>query len=334
MSKAFYFLKSLLQPKYREESIPLSNTKPMTSRRLRRILFQPVEYAAVRLVIFALGFLTVAFALRIGAAIGVAAFSVFRVRRKVAMKNLEVAFPDMDARERIAVARRSYANLGRTFMEFLMLKKIDEAYIEKHVTIREIEHILRALDKGKGLIAMTAHYGNWEIMGAAFGLKGYILDVIATRQKNRSVDRLFNGLRYSRNIGLIFVDEAPKGVLRSLKKGRTVAILGDQEARRGAGVIVDFFNRATSVHQGAALFSLKTGAPIVCVFITRKATGRDHEIVIEAPLEFEPTDDRAEDIRRLTAMYVARLEAWIRKHPDHWFWAHKRWKSSGLYEED
>jgi KDO2-lipid IV(A) lauroyltransferase len=125
---------------------------------------------------------------------------------------------------------------------------------------------------------------------------------------------------------------AVKGVARALREKRAIAMLSDQDARGGTGVVVDFFGQPTSVPEGAALFSIKMGADIICPFIVRKGTGRDHLLIMDAPLEHALTGDRKEDMQRIIQHHATVLEGWIRKHPDHWFWGHMRWKSMGLYD--
>jgi KDO2-lipid IV(A) lauroyltransferase len=212
-----------------------------------------------------------------------------------------------------------------------MMDRIDKAYIDAHVTLHGNEHADAAVEAGKGGLAVTGHFGSWELMAAAYRHQGYPLDLLIGHQKNKKVDDLFNDLRKRQGLGLIPLNMALKGVLRAVKKNRLVALLGDQDARRGAGIDVEFFGRPTSTYPGIALFSVKSGAPILCPFIVRRDAGLDHDVYLEPPLAFTPTGDRDEDVKNLTQLHAAMLEAWIRKHPDHWFWGHKRWKSKGLY---
>ncbi|MBU0755176.1 MAG: lysophospholipid acyltransferase family protein, partial [Planctomycetes bacterium] len=192
-------------------------------------------------------------------------------------------------------------------------------------------HLDKVMDKKKGCLAITGHFGSWELMAAAVCDLGYPVDLLVGRQKNRMVDDLFNRLRSCHGLGLIPLDKALRGVFRSLRDGRMVALLGDQDARRGAGVEVDFFGRPTSTYPGAALFAIKGKSGLICPFIVRKGKSLDHTVFIEPALEFDAGEDREKAIVELTQRHTACLEAWIKKHPDHWFWGHRRWKSQGLY---
>lgn len=309
----------------------MKTKEPFKLRRVKRRVMHPVELAMTRFLCFMVNTLSPGLSVRLGGAVGGLMFSPFRVRRSVCMKNLEIAFPDMPMEERLAVGRRSYANIGRTMTEILMMERIDGPYIDAHVELHGREHVDAVVAAGKGGLAVTGHYGSWELLAAAYSSKGYPLDLLIGHQKNKKVDELFNDLRKRQGLGLIPLNRALKGVLRAVKKNRLVALLGDQDARRGAGIDVEFFGRPTSTYPGIALFSVKSGAPILCPFIVRRGTGLDHDIFLEPPLAFTPQGDRNEDVKNLTQLHVLKLEEWIRKHPDHWFWGHKRWKSKGLY---
>jgi Kdo2-lipid IVA lauroyltransferase/acyltransferase len=126
-------------------------------------------------------------------------------------------------------------------------------------------------------------------------------------------------------IGLIEMGVAARGVIKAVRAGRMVAMLSDQDAGSD-GVIVQFLGRPASTPKGPAAFSLKTGAPLVCGFIIRE--GLRQKIVIETPLETPLTGDKDENIRRLTQAYTSILEKYVSLYPDHWFWPHRRWKST------
>jgi len=264
--------------------------------------------------------------------IGAAAFYIFKLRRSVSMQNLRAVFPEASENELKKIGGRSYANLGRSFTEFLLLGRIDANYIDRHIKVEGQDNAKRTYQEGASFIAVTGHFGSWEVSAALMNRLGYKMDVVASVQKNRKADSFFTSLRVDNGVGVIPVGRAGRGILRSLKNKHVVALVGDQDARGEKGVVVDFFGRATSVHQGAALFSIRAKVPIICIFIVRKGASLDHLVTIESPLEFQPSGDLEQDIETLTQMHARRLEKWVQKYPDHWFWGHKRWKSMGLYD--
>lgn len=308
----------------------MSKKKLSKIRHVRRILLHPIENLLVKGLCLFINLLPPKVSVAFGGFIGAMAFSLFGVRKKVCLINLKIAFPDKSVAELKKIGRNSYANTGRTMMEILLLGKMDKNYFETHVTVEGEKVLDAALENGKGALGVTGHFGSWEVMAAAIKQRDYPVDLLIGHQKNKQVDALFNALREKQNLGLIPLHTALKGVWRSLKKNRMVAMLSDQDPRRGASVEVDFFGKKTNVYTGAALFSLKAKSPLLCPFIVRLKKGLDHRIVINPPIQYEPCGDKEKDIQALTQKHTTCLEQWITKHPDHWFWGHKRWKSSGV----
>jgi KDO2-lipid IV(A) lauroyltransferase len=260
----------------------------------------------------------------IGAVLGTVAFDLFRVRRAVSLANLERAFPEAAPGELVAIARRSYRQFGRTVAEFAAFEKLRPERILRLVEFEGLEHFDRALEAGRGAVLFTGHFGSWELLGAAIAARGYPIDFLVGRQSNPWVDALMNRLRRIQGIGIIEREMALRKVLRSLRRNRFVALLADQDARR-SGVFVDFFGTPASTPRGPALFALHQGCPVIPGFIIRE--GSRHRAVIGPPLW--PRDDlqREEAIRDLTQRLASRLEDVVRRHPDHYFWPHRRWKT-------
>ena len=121
---------------------------------------------------------------------------------------------------------------------------------------------------------------------------------------------------------------AAKGIIRALKNNRFVAMLSDQDAGSD-GTVVEFFERPASTPKGPAAFALKMDAPIVMAFIVRESA-RKQKVIVEKAIFGQKTRDKQEDIRRLTQAYTRVLEEYVRKYPDHWFWPHRRWKSTTM----
>ena len=171
---------------------------------------------------------------------------------------------------------------------------------------------------------MTGHFGNFELFGAYFTRLNPI-DFVVKPLSNPRVDALVSDLRRRAGVGIIPLGGGLKHVFRSLRAGRWVAMLADQDARRH-GVFVPFFGRLASTPEGPARLALQTGAPIMMGFIRRRPDGR-HRVKFE-PAYFpagEPTED---NVRAVTAWHTARLEREIRESPEQWFWLHRRWKTA------
>jgi len=135
-----------------------------------------------------------------------------------------------------------------------------------------------------------------------------------------------NDYRRTAGIGIIKMGAAAKGIIKALKENRFIAMLSDQDAGSD-GTVVEFFNRPASTPKGPAAFALKMDAPIIMAFIIRE-NNQKQKIIIEKPIFGEKSADKEADIQKLTQAYTRKLEEYIRRYPDHWFWPHRRWKST------
>ncbi len=216
--------------------------------------------------------------------------------------------------------RAVFRNFGQYLLEFFtMAKWLNAPFIQSHVRITNIGYLNETLQKGKGGIIVSAHLGNWEMGGALLPMLGYPLSVIALAHKDPRVNALFNAQRELFGAKVIQTDVAVRRVLEDLQENRLVAILADRDFGNH-GYAMALFGQKAMVPKGAAFFSMKTGAPIIPMFILRR--GLDHfEIIIHPPLDppYLPdgkiTDEEAEVLVRA---YLGIIEDEIRKQPSQW----------------
>ena len=263
---------------------------------------------------------------KVGGLVGAFAFDIVRIRRRVTLDNLKRALgDDLSDAERVRTGRRSYVNFAKSMVELASLRRLSKERLRKLVRIHGREHIDAALAEGKGLIGVTGHFGSWELLGASGVAQGIPVDIIVGEQTNSLVDDYINGLRRSAGIGVIPKGIAVRGVFGALKKNRLVAILIDQDARR-AGIFVDFFGIQSSTYPGAAQLVWKTGCPVIFCSIVRRED-ETHDVWFKPAMRADTGADGEGEIYRLTAAITKELENAIRKNPDHYFWAHRRWKT-------
>ena len=289
---------------------------------------EKIEYGAVAGSAFILRWIPLWLARLKADAIGLFMAKVLRLRKAVAVQNLTTAFAD-DPKMTPARINQVYCGVWKHFLrigiELLRLPRLNRKLVDQTVRITGLEHIIEALEKGKGCICVSGHLGNWEWMGAAISMYGIPTTYVVTYQSNRMVERWMNRMRESAGIEIVERNNALRGVLSALKRNRGVAILCDQDAHE-AGVFVPFFGRLASTPRGPAIFHLKTGAPIIFASATRETDGI-YQITIE-PMCFDLCGDMERDTLTVMADITARLEAKIREYPEQWLWLHKRWKSS------
>ena len=291
-----------------------------------------VEYAALRGFIWPLQRLPLRLAVSLGAELGTFLYRVVRVRREVTEQNLRTAFPELPEAEIEALALRTYRNFGRMLAEFVREPRLTPEFLAEHVEFVNEDVLREAVAAGKGGILVTGHFGNWEWMAAALCARGYDLQPIVAEQRNRLVEKLIDDFRAAAGVRVIkFGAPSVRQTLKLLRSNGFVGILVDQDAGRN-GEFVPFFGRPASTPKGPAVFHLKTGSPLIFLASVRLGPGR-HRVYCErlrVETDGQPTD---ENVHAVTAAITARLEHWVRQYPDHWFWMHRRWKSSHWAEK-
>ena len=262
-------------------------------------------------------------ALMLGARLGGVAHAL-GVRRAVALDNLARAFPERPLEERRRILAAHYRDLGMMLCEGARGRASTHAPPGEVVSeVRGLEHLEAARQAGRGAIILTGHYGAFGLLGAWLG-RLTPLDVFNQKLNNPVVDRML--ARDIEKVGIRRITPGPglRRLITGLRENRWAFMLGDQDAGRH-GVFVPFLGRLCSTHPMPAELSLRTGAPIVMAFITRRADERN-EIDVLPPLTLEPPD-APDPVTALTALHTAVLERWVRMHPDMWFWLHRRWKT-------
>ncbi|NIS74301.1 MAG: hypothetical protein GTO08_03300 [Deltaproteobacteria bacterium] len=251
-------------------------------------------------------------------------------RRRIVMTNLRAAFGEgVPKKELEKIARACYAEFGLTMSEIAK-----PAYIIKNW--REIFHVVgaqhldRELQKGKGIVILTGHIGNYIAGGYLYKSLGYRVNVVSKNLKSEAANREFIRFfeRYgSRLIKITGQRNDPAGglkILRALKKGEVVVIMNDQDAGP-EGYESTFFGLPTYIPAGPAQFIFKSGASVITAFAGRKK-GKI-VIVFQEPIDYSPAKDAGEAGKIIFDEYTRRLEEKVREMPDQYFWLHKKWKS-------
>lgn len=287
---------------------------------------QALEYALFRAGMAALALLPEPVALALGATAGWVAGSVLRIRRGDVDGNLAFAFPDRDAGWRRRVARASYAHLGREAVSTFRISAGGPAEVVARTTVEGLDTFRAAAGGGRGVILVTGHLGNWELGGAAFSARGFPVDAVAKGMSNRRFGDFLAARRRALGVHLVELGEAPRGGLRSLRRGRVLGLIADQNARE-QGVFVPFFGRLAATFRGPALFALRAGAPIFLgVGFREPGVPARYRVVVER-VPFVPTGDLDRDVVALTAAHTAALERAVRQAPEQYLWQHRRWRT-------
>jgi len=267
------------------------------------------------------------FTLRLGRQLGKMVYYLDRGHRKVAIQNLHIAFDREKSEGEIrSIAKRAFENLGMMTVEFFRIPRVGVKTFKERVKIEGLEEALKLLEKKKGVLLLLGHFGNWELMGLMSKVIGNPIMVIAKPlKKNRWVDQFITKVRNAGGLEVISNIKAGRKVIRALSQNRVVGILIDQRAKRSEGIWADFFGKKAPTTPGLAALAMKTGAPVVPVFMVRNGFGT-HRLVIQKPLELVHTGDIKKDVEANTQLFNHALESMIRQYPDQWFWVHRRWE--------
>ena len=244
-------------------------------------------------------------------------------RRAVTLENLARAFAgERPAEEIHRLGRRSFEHLGMNIVEGCVFFFRPPSVLLARIDLGAPDHVKAAAALGKGVLVLTAHYGNWELLAAAHGLSVFPLSVVVRPLDNPLMDRVIDRFRRRSGVELIGKQRALPEILDALRRGRMVGILLDQNASRAEGVFAPFFGTPASTSKALALISLRTGTPVVPIFIRRVEGGRHR---VEAGPAISPPADR--DVAGYTAAFNHCIEAAIRQAPEQWFWMHNRWRT-------
>jgi Kdo2-lipid IVA lauroyltransferase/acyltransferase len=246
-------------------------------------------------------------------------------RRRTAIENLELAYGDTISREeKQRIAHDCFENLILTGLEFAYSPALGPNFTD-YVELVDIKNYWEAHQRGKGVLVIVPHMGNWELIGRFFQHYGLTAHAVTRKQRPEWVARLVSVTRKAN--GLLEIDKrnALRPVLTALKKGETVNILIDQHARKDA-IETTFFGKPAMTVGSAALIALRTGCTVVVAASFRR---KDHGIgvVISEILETIQSGDREKDIHTNTQRYVDVIERYVRLYPGCWMWMHRRWRT-------
>jgi len=259
--------------------------------------------------------------------------TVDRRHRGIATKNVSLAYrlPEDDPFVRSTV-KQCFRHLATVALELGSLYRINENNLDDHVVMHGVEHLKEASAQGKGVLFLTGHYGNWEIMALAAGAcLGVPLHITARPLDFVPLDIWLARMRERTGNTLVDKNRAAAKIAALLRKNGNVAIMLDQNASWYDGVYIPFFGRVACTNKGMALFALRTGAAVVPAFSRRRPDGR-YDVEIHPPLYVERTGDLKADVVRETERFTRVIEEEVRKDPSQWMWVHRRWRIKGIPE--
>jgi KDO2-lipid IV(A) lauroyltransferase len=243
--------------------------------------------------------------------------------RQAVWENLKAIFPEKQDHEIRGIRIRMFRNFAKYLVDFFRFSVIDKEYIKKNIRIENAHYVDEALAKGKGVIILSAHLGNWELGAVVMAQLGYPFWVVALPHKYKKVDDFFISQRQGKGIKVIPLGRAARACINLLQEKEMVALVGDRDFS-GKGQEMEFFGKTAHLPEGPAAVSLKTGAIILPAFMLRNPDD-SFTLSFEAPIKFNPTEDKSKDLLDLMRLSKTVIEDYIRKYPDQWYMFRRFW---------
>ena len=250
------------------------------------------------------------------------------VRRRVVLANLRLAFPEKSEAERRAIARATYRNLGRLAPEFLLVPRLTRSELDRIFAYEGWDRFEAARARGKGVIACTAHFGNFELLAAAHNLRGVPITMVSRKMGKTGANDLWRRGRARAGVEDLVVKrgETLAAARRALAAGRVLGYVIDQNQPRRRAIFPTFFGVPAATSPTPAVLAKRTGAAVIFILAVPMDDGR-HRVLIEGPLDPPDTGDHRRDALLFMQDLNDRLERRVREHPDQWYWLHRRWKT-------
>ncbi len=257
------------------------------------------------------------------------AFHLIARERRIALTNLDIAFGQTkSATEKRRIACSAFQNFARSFLGLFWSKRLNQTTLDKLIDVdsESLQLVASARARGKGIIFITLHYGEWELLGLSTAMRDFPMTIVTEQLRNPHVTRIFERLRGSAGSRIILQRNAVTKLFKALKRGECIALLIDLNAlpSRG-GIWLDFFGKPVFSYSAAAALALHTGAALVCAVSYPLPDGR-FRIVYGPEIPATSTGDDEADLRVISQNCLRYCEEIIRQRPEYWLWIYRRWK--------
>ena len=274
-----------------------------------------------------LAVLPLRWSLKAGEILGLSLFYIWGDRRRIAIENLEktIAYSAIKVSGPVEdIIRKSFKNLGRSFIEVIKIYYGLGGTVIDSVVIEGVENFRTAEAKKKGVLFITGHCGNWELLAITSSAKLFDLSIVARPQNNPYLNSLVEKARSRYGNSVIYKKGALKPIIQTLKNNGVVGILMDQAVIPEEGYVIDFLGRGAWTTKMPALIARKTGAAVLPAFIHRE--GKGHVITVHPEVELSKSSDTEVAVKEDMIAFSKAIEDYIKKYPSEWLWIHRRWK--------
>jgi KDO2-lipid IV(A) lauroyltransferase len=295
-----------------------------------------LEYLLARWLLAGFGVLPRRLALMAGIGAGRLAYLAAGNLRRTGERNLEIAFPELDHKQRTRMLQGCFKSLGRLLGEFSQFRKATPERLRAIVEYDEVglAYLRQAEAEGHGVIFLTGHIGAWELLSFGWSALEYPISFLVRPIDNPFIEEMIERIRTRFGNRAINKKSAARQALRVLREGGTLGILSDLNTQEFEGVFVPFFGKQACTTAGIATLALKTDAVVIPTCAVWNQQKKRYFFHGDPPVELVRTGDHQKDIELNTARFAAAVERMVRLYPDQWLWIHKRWKTRPAGEMD
>lgn len=268
--------------------------------------------------------------LALGARLGTLMYYLSRSHRRRSLDNLNIVFgASKTFNEKKTLAQTAFQNFAKSGIEMAMYHSLPGSVLREHVVIEGKEHLDRALERGMGVIGLTAHFGNFILLHGRLGVEGYAINTVVKALRDTGVEEILQRMRSGQGIKTIYVSpmaQCVRACNAALASNEILVLLNDQPYKRG--VKVDFFGVPAWTATGPASLALATDAAVVPMFIIRNPDDT-HRLVISDAVPLVRTENRKQDILANTQAFTRITESYVSRYPEQWAWNQRRWRRWG-----
>ena len=278
-------------------------------------------YSLLKLTSWIFEFIPRKYALLLGRKLGSFFYYFIPIRKAIAVKNISIAFPELNKKERKKLLYSTYQHFGMVLIDFLRLNKYKR---EKDINLVKIpSDSIKLFKENNGGILLSAHLGNWEYLGSSLGLHEIHCVGVAQIQHSNGANTFFNELRESKMTKIISVNAGSKMMMKSMIDGAYLGLISDQNAGK-KGSSATFFGKKVSVPKGVGVFHVKTNFPILlgfCILLPDFSYDLSFKL-----LDFKDLPNNIDEaVKIINQKYTMLLEQKIREYPSQYFWFHRKW---------
>ena len=312
----------------KKERPAATRAKKKPRSRWRKNVSRGVQYAFFRVVAAVIGRLPLSVGRAIAAFGGWVGYSCVRRSRDIAIDNLTHVYgAEKTPAEIRSMARQVFQHTVWVFVEWLILRRWTPERLEaRFPELAEGVKHLAGLREESGIVVITAHFGNWEMLSLSVNHFSKLAYSVAKRPKFPPTARFLHKLRCDSGATVIYTDESPRKLLRALRDGNVLGLLPDQDIRTNSGIFVEFFDRPAHTVTFPMALARKTRVPVCTCYLVRD--GKGYRFLISEPFHVAQTEDEENDLLEATQHWSRRLEEGVRQYPTQWFWHYPRWRST------